>query len=98
MSNFVILNVIVSLFAIIFSVAFIKSKKELAAVLKSSIIITLVAYPWDYFAITLGVWVFPEDPGPLLYKVPFNDIWLFFTASIMSTSLLGHLIVFKRNT
>ncbi len=39
----------------------------------------LCAYPWDYFAITLGVWTYPRDPGQRLYGVPINDlsfIWL----------------------
>lgn len=44
-----------------------------------AVLLTLVAYPWDFFAIQLGTWTYPRDPGPRLYGVPFNDlifIWL----------------------
>src|SRR4029077_799967 len=42
-------------------------------------LLTLVGYPWDFFAIQLGVWAYPSDPGWRLHSVPLNDVvfmWL----------------------
>ncbi len=44
-----------------------------------ALLITLLLYPWDFFAIRLGVWTYPKNPGLTIYGVPFNDslfIWL----------------------
>jgi uncharacterized membrane protein YoaT (DUF817 family) len=52
-----------------------------------ALLITLLLYPWDFFAVRLGVWVYPKDPGLTIYGVPFNDsvfIWLCsFLASVV---------------
>lgn len=42
-------------------------------------LLTLLYYPWDFFAIRLGVWTYPLSPGLRIYEVPLNDlifIWL----------------------
>lgn len=52
-----------------------------------ALLITLLLYPWDFFAVRLGVWVYPTDPGLTIYGVPLNDsvfIWLCsFLASVV---------------
>ncbi len=43
------------------------------------LLITVLLYPWDFFAVRLGVWTYPKDPGMRIYGVPLNDslfIWL----------------------
>src|ERR1043165_1879601 len=43
-------------------------------------LLTLLIYPWDFFAIRLGAWTHPSFPGWRIYGVPFNDslfAWLF---------------------
>jgi lycopene cyclase domain-containing protein len=44
-----------------------------------ALLITVLLYPWDSFAISLGVWTYPNDTGLRIYGVPLNDsifIWL----------------------
>jgi lycopene cyclase domain-containing protein len=43
------------------------------------LLITVVLYPWDFFAIRLGAWTYPNFTGLRVYGVPLNDslfIWL----------------------
>lgn len=54
----------------------------------TSACVVLLAYPWDFFAIELGIWRYPTDPGPLLYQVPLNDLWFMFSCSLITTSVL----------
>ena len=54
----------------------------------SAVIMVLIGYPWDFFAIRLGAWKYGVDSGPTLYGVPLNDslpIWLcsYFTCVLL---------------
>jgi lycopene cyclase domain-containing protein len=43
------------------------------------LLITVLLYPWDFFAIRLGAWTYPNFIGLRVYGVPLNDslfIWL----------------------
>lgn len=43
------------------------------------LLITVLLYPWDFFAIRLGAWTYPDFTGLRVYGVPLNDslfIWL----------------------
>lgn len=45
-----------------------------------ALLITVLFYPWDFFAIRLGAWTHPNFTGWTVYGVPLNDsffIWLF---------------------
>ncbi len=55
--------------------------------IRSATLVTLMAYPWDFFAVQQGVWRYPENPGFILYGVPLNDsalIWVctYFSATV----------------
>lgn len=75
---------------LIFSLLFffkIRGDNILAA--RVATMVTLLSYPWDFFAIFTGAWDYPNDPGPRIYGVPANDmifIWLcsFFTGYILT--------------
>jgi lycopene cyclase domain-containing protein len=54
-------------------------KRNLLISARISLILTVLLYPWDFFAVRLGVWTYPNYDGLRIYGVPFNDsifIWL----------------------
>jgi lycopene cyclase domain-containing protein len=54
-------------------------RTDLLLAARIALLITLISYPWDFFAIQLAVWRYPNDPGPTIHGVPINDlvfIWL----------------------
>ena len=56
----------------------LRSRRLLVSARVASLL-TLLYYPWDFFAIRLGVWTYPLNPGVRIYEVPLNDlifIWL----------------------
>ena len=62
--------------------------RDLRVSSRIAFLMVAIAYPWDFFAVQLKVWVYPLDPGPTLYGVPINDsafIWLctHLTASVL---------------
>lgn len=61
---------------------------DLLLAARVALLVTLISYPWDFFAIRLGVWRYPNHPGPTIYDVPINDlvfIWLctYFTSVVL---------------
>ena len=50
--------------------------------------VTLIGYPWDFFAVRLGVWTYPRDPGIGVYGVPVNDLLFIWLGTYFSSSLL----------
>jgi|KBSSwiStaDraftv2_1062776.scaffolds.fasta_scaffold327550_1 lycopene cyclase domain-containing protein len=55
-----------------------RGKLLLAA--RIAVLLTVLGYPWDFFAIQLGAWTHPNFKGWRLYGVPLNDsifTWLF---------------------
>ena len=58
------------------------------ACVRVAVLITLIGYPWDFFAIRLGVWDYPNDPGSRLYGVPLNDLWFMLWSTHFASCLL----------
>lgn len=63
-------------------------RADLLLAARVAVLVTLISYPWDFFAIQLGVWRYPRPPGPTVHGVPINDlvfIWLcsFFTSGVL---------------
>jgi len=56
-------------------------------ILRVSIVIPALGYPWDFFAIRLECWTY-SDPGPLLFGVPVNDLVFIWCASMLTTLVL----------
>lgn len=59
------------------------------AALQVAAIVTLLAYPWDFFAVQLGAWGYTAS-GPRFFGVPINDLVFIFAGSLLSTVLLTH--------
>ena len=53
-----------------------------------SFMMAAIAYPWDFFAIHLKVWDYPNDPGPRLYDVPLNDLVFIWICTQLASSVL----------
>ena len=53
-----------------------------------SFLMAVIAYPWDFFAIHLHVWDYPNDPGPRLYDVPLNDLAFIWICTQLASSVL----------
>jgi lycopene cyclase domain-containing protein len=53
-----------------------------------ALIVTMIGYPWDFFAIHLGVWSYPNAPGPKLYGVPLNDLLFMWECTFLSAATL----------
>lgn len=54
-------------------------RRNLILSARIALLVTLVAYPWDFFAIRVGIWRYPNHPGLRIHDVPLNDlvfIWL----------------------
>lgn len=56
--------------------------------MRSALFVTLMTYPWDFFAVKQGVWRYPQDPGLTLYGVPLNDLLMIWVCTQFSTSLI----------
>src|SRR2546421_3014095 len=51
-------------------------------------LVTLIGYPWDFFAIHAGVWKYPNDPGLRIYDVPLNDLFFMWLGTHLACSFL----------
>lgn len=54
-------------------------RHKLSLSARIALLITVLYYPWDFFAIRLAVWRYPIHPGLRIHDVPLNDlifIWL----------------------
>lgn len=52
------------------------------------VLVTLLSYPWDFFAIQRGVWRYPIDPGVDIYGVPVNDLFFIWQCTYFTSSVL----------
>lgn len=55
--------------------------------IRSATLMTLTAYPWDYFGIQQGAWRYPLNPGLTIYGVPVNDLILIWVGTCFSNSI-----------
>ncbi len=67
----------------------IRSRAQWRAVLQTALFFTVLSYPWDFFALTVGTWAHPPDAGIRIFSVPVNDLVLLFLATIYSAGLLS---------
>lgn len=53
-----------------------------------AVLVTLISYPWDFFAIRVGVWRYPVDPGATIHGVPVNDLAFIWLCTFLASSVL----------
>jgi lycopene cyclase domain-containing protein len=63
-------------------------RRNLTLSARIAVLVTLIAYPWDYFAIHVGVWRYPNAPGLRLHDVPLNDLVFIWLCSHLACSFL----------
>ena len=99
MIEYTIFNLVFTLTVIIFYFFTKNSLKKIKISLKISIIILLFSYPWDFFAVKLGAWIYPLNPGLKFFEVPVNDIWFIFLCSMVTTAILypNNISIKRRN-
>jgi len=83
-----IFNLVFGLLTLLTVTVAVRSGRRVMTLIQTALYVTLVAYPWDHFAITSGAWTY-GDPGPLLYRVPLNDMVFIFLGSLFSAVILG---------
>ena len=88
MISYTVFNVCFTLFVLGFCILKVKSKRCIAISIKVSLAVVFISYPWDYFAIKLGAWSYPIDPGLRFFEVPLNDLWFIILCSIVTTVFL----------
>lgn len=52
------------------------------------LLVVFLGYPWDFFAIRLGIWDYPNSPGAKVYGVPVNDLVFMWISTFLTTSVL----------
>lgn len=92
MNRFAAFNVVFTIAVAIALAAVLRSRRELRVTLQVAVYVTALAYPWDFFAITLGAWTY-GDPGPRLFGVPINDLIFIFGASALSAGVFVRAIL-----
>jgi lycopene cyclase domain-containing protein len=51
-------------------------------------LLTMLAFPWDFFAIHLNVWRYPLDPGVRIHGVPLNDLIFMWLCTNLACSVI----------
>ena len=66
----------------------IRSWQQFGVVLRTAIVVTLISYPWDFFAIQWRAWAYGEDV-PRLLGVPIYDLIFIFVCTMFTASLFS---------
>lgn len=53
-----------------------------------ALLMTLIGYPWDFFAINVVVWRYPRYPGYSIHGVPVNDLLFMWLCTYLACSVL----------
>lgn len=60
--------------------------------LRTGVFVTVLAFPWDFFAIQTRAWSYPI-PHATVWSVPVNDLVFIFIASVISAGLLSRYVM-----
>lgn len=71
----------------------VSRRRNLTLSARIALLVTLIAYPWDFFAIRAGIWRYPNHPGLRIYDVPLNDLIFIWLCTHLACSFL---IAFSR--
>jgi len=90
MATFTFYNLIFAMFSLVLSYLILgrRNTKHLLLAARVALLITVILYPWDFFAIRLGAWSYPAYPGRRLYGVPLNDLVFIWLCSYLACVLL----------
>jgi hypothetical protein len=90
MTDYTVFNLCLSALAVVTTCITCGRKPKLWKNLRIAALVTILSYPWDFFAIINEAWEHPKDPGIRWFTVPLNDLWFIFVCTLITTSLLSH--------
>ncbi len=79
---------ILALLALYLLRVFTQCWSDLLLAIRIAFMVTLISYPWDFFAIHMGAWQYPVHPGFTIHDVPANDLIFIWLCSVLTTSFL----------
>lgn len=88
MATYTLFNCCLAVLVVIAAPLLVRSRAQLRAVVQTAAFVTLLAYPWDFFAVELGVWTYGEA-GILLHGVPLNDSVFIFLCMFVSAAVFS---------
>jgi lycopene cyclase domain-containing protein len=63
-------------------------RRKLLLSARIALLLTVLYFPWDFFAIRLGVWTYPNHPGFRVHDVPLNDLIFIWLCSYLTCAVL----------
>ena len=92
MNLYTLYNFILAAFVLPASYSLLRStrncRSNLLLCARVALLLTLIGYLWDFFAIQLGVWAYPRDPGWRIHGVPLNDLVFIWLCTYLACSVL----------
>lgn len=89
MSNYTLFNLVLGFLVLVVCTCLTRKPAFHRLAGRISVMMVIIAFPWDFFAVTMGVWVY-SDPGPLLFTVPVNDSAFIFICTYLAVIVLLH--------
>lgn len=86
-STYVVLNISLLVTAAVVTSHCLRSTRDRLLVLKVSLAVSFLGFPWDFFGIQQKAWAHPA-PGPILFGVPLNEIVLSFLMAYITAGIL----------
>lgn len=96
MSTYTIYNMVLAAVILPLGIGLLLRNGTITLLLASArvaLLVTLIAFPWDFFAIQFSAWRYPNDPGPRIYGVPVNDLVFIWLCTFLACSVL---VAFRR--
>lgn len=87
MSDYTLFNVGLGVCVAISSSYLLRQGRFHLLAARIGLLLVLIAYPWDFFAIKLSVWTY-SAPGPRLFSVPLNDLIFIFLCTYLTVTVL----------
>jgi hypothetical protein len=89
MTTYTIYNFIFAAIALPISLFLVKGRmSDFFLSARVGVLLMLLGYPWDFFAIQLNIWRYVVDPGARLFAVPLNDLAFMWLCSHLASSVL----------
>jgi|ERR1043165_453514 lycopene cyclase domain-containing protein len=88
MGRYTALTVGLSLAVAACLLALVRSRRQLVVILRTATVVTLLSYPWDFFAIHWHAWAYGEEV-PKILGVPVFDLIFIFVCTVLTASLFS---------
>jgi hypothetical protein len=88
--SYLLFNCIYALIVVVILGLAVRSLDVLRLLLRVASALTLISYPWDFFAIHFKAWRHP-NPNPAIFTVPVNDLVFIFLCTLVSGTVFRYL-------